>query len=642
MLTTAMSEKRMNLLSDLNPPQQEAVKTTEGPVLIFAGAGSGKTKCLTHRLAYMIEQKLAPPDRILVVTFTNKAAGELAHRILKLLGQEEILERKHSQLAIRRLLPWVGTFHSICVRILRQEATNIGLNQNFTIYDTTDTLSLIRQILKEMNLDSKQYAPQAIKSIIGSAKNELMSPEQYAPYAQGHFQQIALEVYKKYQSALNKVGGLDFDDLIMTTVMMLETDHGIQAKYHRVFSYIMVDEYQDTNHAQYRLTQLLTNPKTKNLCVVGDDFQSIYAFRGASFQNILNFHKDFPDAQVFKLEQNYRSTKTILSGAGHIIEGVKRKSQKELWTDNEAGPPITIFEANNAYGEADFICSEVRTLRGLGYDWNDFAVLYRTNAQSRVLEEVLLAEGLPYRLVGAIRFYERKEVKDMLSYLRFIFNPDDSVAMSRIVNVPPRGIGPVALKKGSAKLEGFYEAMANIRDKALSVTPLAALELIIKETKYQKFLDDGSPEGEERWQNVEELLNLASEFERVEEFLEHVALVSDVDNYDGSSDAVTLMTLHSSKGLEFTVVFMTGLEEGLFPHMRSLDDDNEMVDGSRIPRQEGLGMDEERRLCYVGMTRAKKRLYMTHARSRIVHGGLTATMPSRFLREIDESLLDRV
>ncbi len=622
-----MSESK-DLFEGLNPPQVEAVKATEGPVLIFAGAGSGKTKCLTHRLAYILEQKLASPDQILAITFTNKSAGELAHRILKLLGQEEVLERKHSQLAIRRLLPWVGTFHSICVRILRREATNIGLNQNFTIFDTDDTLSLIRQILKELNLDSKQYAPQAIRSIISSAKNELMTPVQYAPYAQGHFQLIALEVYKKYQAALNKVGGLDFDDLIMTTVKMLETDRGIQTKYHQGFCYIMVDEYQDTNHAQYRLTQLLTNPETKNLCVVGDDFQSIYSWRGANFQNILNFQKDFPGAQVFKLEQNYRSTKTILSGAGHIIERVKRKSQKKLWTANEAGPPITIFEANNAYGEADFICNEIRTLRGMGYDWNDFAVLYRTNAQSRVLEEIMLAEGLPYRLVGAVRFYERKEIKDMLSYLRFIFNPDDLVAMTRIVNVPPRGIGPVALKKGGEKLESFFELMANIREKILSSTPLAALEVIIKETKYQKYLDDGSPEGEERWQNVEELLNLASEFERLEEFLEHVALVSDVDNYDSSSDAVTLMTLHSSKGLEFTTVFMTGLEEGLFPHMRSLDDDNEM--------------DEERRLCYVGMTRAKKRLYMTHARSRITHGGLTSTLPSRFLREIDESLLDRV
>ncbi|MEK9167607.1 MAG: UvrD-helicase domain-containing protein [Patescibacteria group bacterium] len=624
-----MSEaKKIDLFSGLNPPQQEAVKTTEGPVLIFAGAGSGKTKCLTHRLANMIEQKLAPPNQILVATFTNKAAGELAHRILKLLGQEHLLEVKHSQLAIRRLLPWVGTFHSICVRILRNEATNIGLNQNFTIYDTDDSLSLIRQILKELNLDSKQYSPQAIKSIIGSAKNELMTPEQYAPYAQGHFQGIALEVYKKYQTQLTKVGALDFDDLIMRTVKMLETDSSIRNKYHEIFRYVMVDEYQDTNQAQYRLTQLLTDPKTKNLCVVGDDFQSIYSWRGANFQNILNFQKDFPGAQVFKLEQNYRSTKTILSGAGQIIERVKRRSQKKLWTDNEAGPPITIFEAPNAYGEADFICSEIRTLRGMGYDWNDFVLLYRTNAQSRVLEEILLAEGLPYRLVGAVRFYERKEIKDMLSYLRFIFNPEDSVAMARIINVPPRGIGPVTIKKGGEKLENFFQSMSNIRDKVLSATPLAALELIIKETKYQKFLDDGSPEGEERWQNVEELLNLASEFERLEEFLEHVALVSDVDNYDGTSDAVTLMTLHSSKGLEFTVVFMTGLEEGLFPHMRSLEDDNEM--------------DEERRLCYVGMTRAKKRLYMTHARSRIIHGGLTSTLPSRFLREIDESLLDRV
>jgi len=617
-----------DIFNGLNDPQIEAVRATEGPVLIFAGAGSGKTKCLTHRLAFIMEQKLAAPDQILAITFTNKASGELAHRILKLLGQEHLLEVKHSQLAIRRLLPWVGTFHSICVRILRNEATNIGLNQNFTIYDTDDSLSLIRQVLKELNLDSKQYSPQAIKSIIGSAKNELMTPEQYAPYAQGHFQGVALEVYKKYQAALNKVGGLDFDDLIMTTVKTLETDSDIRAKYQQLFRYVMIDEYQDTNHAQYRLTQLLTNPKTKNLCVVGDDFQSIYSWRGANFQNILNFQKDFPGAQVFKLEQNYRSTKTILSGAGHIIERVKRKSQKKLWTDNEAGPPITIFEANNAYGEADFICNEIRTLRSMGYDWNNFAILYRTNAQSRVLEEILLAEGLPYRLVGAVRFYERKEIKDMLSYLRFIFNPDDSVAMARIINVPPRGIGPATLKKGGERLTAFLATLSHIRDKAVVATPLVALELIIKTVGYQKYLADGSPEGEERWLNVEELLNLASEFERLEEFLEHVALVSDVDNYDGTSDAVTLMTLHSSKGLEFTTVFMTGLEEGLFPHMRSLEDDNEM--------------DEERRLCYVGMTRAKKRLYMTHARSRIIHGGLTSTLPSRFLREIDENLLDRV
>ena len=400
-----MLESAENIFALLNLPQQQAVRATEGPVLIFAGAGSGKTKCLTHRLAYIIDQKLADPNQILCITFTNKASGELAKRILKLLGQEHLLAVKNSQFVIRRLLPWVGTFHSICVRILRAEAIKIGLNPNFTIYDTNDTLSLIRQILKEMNLDSKQYSPPAIKSIIGSAKNELLTPEQYQPYVQGHFQLIALEVYKKYQTELNKVGGLDFDDLIMTTVKMLETDSGIRAQYQHLFCYVMIDEYQDTNHAQYRLTQLLTNPKTKNLCVVGDDFQSIYAFRGASFQNILNFNKDFPGAQVFKLEQNYRSTKTILSGASHIIDKVKKRSDKKLWTDNEAGPPITVFEAANAYAEADFISSEIRTLRSLGYDWNDFAVLYRTNAQSRVLEEILLAEGLPYRLVGAVRFY---------------------------------------------------------------------------------------------------------------------------------------------------------------------------------------------------------------------------------------------
>lgn len=623
-----MSTEIKTLTAELNPAQCQAVQATEGPVLIFAGAGSGKTKCLTHRLAYIIAEEKATADQILAITFTNKAAEELSKRILKLLNLGELENVRNKALYVRRYLPWVGTFHSICVRLLRNEAENIGLKRTFTIFDESDVSTLIRRILKDLNLDTKQYQPTAIRSVISSAKNELMSPEQFAPFAQGHFQGVALEVYKRYQKELVSLGALDFDDLIFYTVKMLEEQTDIRAKYHQQFRYVMVDEYQDTNQAQYRLTSLLTNPKASNICVVGDDFQSIYGWRGANFQNILNFQRDFPGTQVFKLEQNYRSTKTILAGAAQVIERVKRRSDKKLWTDNEQGSPITIFEANNAYGEADFICSEVRTLRTLGYEWSDFAVLYRTNAQSRVLEEIFLAEGMPYRLVGAIRFYERKEVKDVLAYLKFLTNPDDAVAMSRIVNVPPRGIGPKTLERGGEKLEAFYTQMADLRQTVLAQTPLTALEAIIKAVKYQAFIDDGTPEGEERWENIEELLNLSSEFESMEEFLERVALVSDVDNYEHGAEAVTLMTLHASKGLEFTTVFLTGLEEGLFPHMRALEDDSQM--------------DEERRLCYVGMTRAKKRLYLTQARQRIIHGGLTNTVPSRFVREIDENLLDRI
>lgn len=622
------AQTKLDIFADLNKPQIEAVKATEGPVLILAGAGSGKTKCLTHRMAYIVAEGKASLNEILCVTFTNKASQELAHRILKILGQPIESFEKNPNLAMRRLLPWVGTFHSICVRLLRAEAANIGLSPTFTIFDSDDTLSLIRSILKEKNLDPKQYSPQAVRSIISGNKNELMSPDAYEPFAQGHFQQIALEVYRKYQSELNRLSALDFDDLIGKTVAMLAEYPEIKAKYHKQFKYVMVDEYQDTNKAQYRLTRLLTDPKTNNLCVVGDDFQSIYGWRGANFNNILNFHKDFPGTTIVKLEQNYRSTKTILSGANQVVQKVKKRSDKKLWTENEDGPPITIFEANNAYAEADFIATETRALQGMKYHWGDFAVLYRTNAQSRILEEIFLGEGIPYRLVGALRFYERKEVKDMLAYLRFLINPDDTHALARIINVPPRGIGPKTLQAGGEKVQTFLTAMETLRQMAAENTPAVVLENLLLATKYQAFIDDGTPEGESRWENVEELKNLSFEFEKIEDFLEHVALVSDVDNYDGAADAVTLMTLHASKGLEFTSVFMTGMEEGLFPHMRALEDDSEM--------------DEERRLCYVGMTRARKRLYMTHARSRILHGGLTSTLPSRFLYEIDTNLVDRI
>lgn len=617
-----------DIFGDLNEPQISAVKATEGPVLILAGAGSGKTKCLTHRLAYIVAEKKAGLDEILAITFTNKAAQELGRRILNILGVPISEFEKNPNFTMRRRLPWVGTFHSICVRLLRNEAENIGMSRTFTIFDSDDSLSVIKQILKAKNLDPKQYNPQAIRSIISGAKNELMNPDGYEPYAQSHFQHIALEVYRDYAKELKKLSALDFDDLIGVTVKMLEENPEIKTKYHRQFKYVMVDEYQDTNHAQYRLTLALTDPKTKNLCVVGDDFQSIYGWRGANFKNILEFNRDFPAVTVVKLEQNYRSTKTILKGANQIVEKIKKRSDKKLWTDNEAGVPITIFEANNAYGEADFIAMEIRALQGIGAHWNDCAVLYRTNAQSRVIEEIFLNEGVPYRLVGALRFYERKEIKDILAYLRFLINPDDTHSLARIVNLPPRGIGPKTFQLGGEKVQAFLAEMAKLRGLVLESSPQVVLEALLKAVKYQEFVDDGTPEGEARWENVEELKNLAFEFDKLEDFLEHVALVSDVDNFDGSADAVTMMTLHASKGLEFTTVFLTGMEEGLFPHSRSLEDESEM--------------DEERRLCYVGMTRARKRLYLTHARQRIIHGGLHNTMPSRFLYELDANLVDRV
>lgn len=616
------------ILGDLNAAQKEAVLATEGPVLIFAGAGSGKTKCLTHRLAYIVAEGKATTSQILAITFTNKAAQELSGRIMRILDLPLTEHQRNPVLATRKYLPWVGTFHSICVRLLRQEHEAIGLPRSFTIFDSDDSLTLIRGIIKNLGYDPKQFNANAIRSVISGAKNELLSPEQYAPYVQGYFHQVALEVYRKYQKRLAELSALDFDDLIMATVKMLEQFPDIRSKYQEQFRYIMVDEYQDTNHAQYRLTALLVNPETKNICVVGDDFQSIYAWRGANFQNILNFNRDFPGTTICKLEQNYRSTKTIIKGAAQVVERVKRRSDKRLWTDNEEGPPISVLEANNAYAEAEFIATEIRSLKTFGHNWGDFSVLYRTNAQSRIIEEIFLAQGVPYRLVGALRFYERKEVKDMLGYLRYLANPSDLHAMARAINVPPRGIGPKTLEKGGEKVDRFKAEMQDIRDLLSELRPVDLLEKVLKVSHYKSFIDDGTPEGEGRVENIEELINLASEFESLDEFLEHVTLVSDVDNYDSNADAVTLMSMHASKGLEFTVVFLAGCEEGLFPHMRALEEDSEM--------------DEERRLCYVAMTRARKRLYLTLARQRVIHGGLTNTVPSRFIREIDGSLLDMI
>ncbi len=622
------TKESVDVFKGLNDAQIEAVKATEGPVLILAGAGSGKTKCLTHRLAHIVSEGRASTDQILAITFTNKAAQELSGRMMRILSLPVHEFERNAAIAMRKYLPWVGTFHSICVRLLRNEYEVIGLPKSFTIFDSDDSSTLIRGIIKDMGHDPKQFNPNAVRAVISGAKNELLTPDEYAKYAQGYFHEIALQVYRRYQKRLGELGALDFDDLIMATVKMLQQFPEVRTKYQEQFRYVMVDEYQDTNHAQYQLTLMLTNPKSMNLCVVGDDYQSIYAWRGANFQNILNFSRDYPAAKVCKLEQNYRSTKTIIKGAAQVVERIKKRSDKKLWTDNEDGPPISVYEASNAYSEAEFIATEIRALKGFGHAWSDFALLYRTNAQSRIIEEIFLGEGIPYRLVGALRFYERKEIKDLLSYLRFLVNPDDVHAMERAINTPPRGIGPKTLQKGGEKVDRFKAEIEVIREQLSVLTPQQTLEKVLEMSRYKDYVNDGTPEGLGRMENVDELVNLSSEFEGLDEFLEHVTLVSDVDNYDSNADAVTLMSMHASKGLEFTVVFIAGCEEGLFPHMRALEEDSEM--------------DEERRLCYVAMTRARKRLYLTLARQRIVHGGLTNTIPSRFIREIDESLLDIV
>ena len=982
-------KKPEEILDGLNDAQKEAVVATDGPVLILAGAGSGKTRCLAHRIAYLMSKDLAGKDEILGVSFTNKAAEELGRRVLALLDYD-IPENNNIQLFIRRKLPWLGTFHSICVRILRMEHERAGLSANFTIFDSDDSLALVRQRLKAENLDVKQYSPQAIRAMISSAKNEMIKPTEYANLAQGHFQEIVARIYKKYQEELVKHGAVDFDDLILLTVDLLNDNPDICKKYQQKYKYIQIDEYQDTNLSQLKLTLLLTNPDAQNICVVGDDFQcllkglkiitedgykkiedikkgdlaitasgfgttnkfeieekaerdyngtiveittqdnekieltpehicfarlqpkidqwfiylmfredkgyrigitkgvrfsgkcltnglsvranqeradkmwiirtadslsearyyeelisikyqipkilfyaykrdgmtftqeqidnifkqldtrsnaeklmedyllfeeyphsrpqavtsensdyypgrsqvyliqfgdsrmdtvlpwhahririttankkiqeklenygfsmradkkskrvetsrkhlsqavelaeelsrageidlcrlarltkddknfswqpashlrvgmliptlegtnivakeikevkmkkyagkvydlnvkdshtfavnnmvvhnSIYAWRGANFRNILEFNKHFPTAQVFKLEQNYRSTENIINAAQAIIDKVSKKSDKKLWTENGEGLPVTVYSAADSYEEAEFIADEIRALSALGNGWNKHVLLYRTNAQSRLYEEIFLQKGVPYRLIGAMRFYERKEVKDLLAYIRYILNPGDLLSFTRAVNTPPRGIGPATIARGGPKIDNFNE---EIRRVDSIQPPQVLLDDIIKRFGYKEYTLDGTPEGEARWENVEELVNLASQFENINEFLEHVSLVSDVDNYDSNAQAVTLMTLHSAKGLEFETVFIVGMEEGSLPHMRALTEQNEL--------------DEERRLCYVGMTRARKRLYLTNANQRVIHGMTTYTMPSRFIDEIDPKILDRL
>lgn len=626
----------------LNPEQQRAVETTEGPLLILAGAGSGKTKTLTHRIAYLIATKKATPFNILSVTFTNKAAREMRERVAKLLGENP---------DNRSFMPFMGTFHSICVRLLRQDGEYIGVPRNFVIFDESDRVSAIKQASKQLMLDEKAFPARTIAGLISSAKNELMTPEEYAGIGSGPIHRAATQVFPLYQKLLKDAGALDFDDLIGRTVHLMQANQEVRQKWCRQFSYIMIDEYQDTNAAQYKLVKLLVNDQ-KNIAVVGDDWQSIYSWRGADFRNILNFEKDYPKTCIIKLEQNYRSTKFILDAAHAIISKNQQRSDKKLWTDLGDGRPVQVLQVASERSEGETIIRRIKNATEAKFrSYKDFAVLYRTNAQSRSIEEAFVRYGIPYRVVGGVRFYDRKEIKDIMAYLRLLYQPEDHISFERIVNVPTRGIGTKSLEKfyawqhaNNLGLQAALESVANhpeLTGKArkgltelgemLSVlrtlmdeTNLTGLlDSLVRRLDYMAHLDDGTLQGESRQENVKELLSVAQEYQDLglDGFLEEVALVTDIETGASSGDAVTLMTMHAAKGLEFPVVFITGLEESVFPHSRAFYEPSEM--------------EEERRLCYVGMTRAKEELYLLHATSRLLYGGMQHNPPSRFLSEID-------
>ncbi|HSX16959.1 MAG TPA: UvrD-helicase domain-containing protein [Patescibacteria group bacterium] len=632
-----------DLLVGLNPEQRRAVETTEGPLLIQAGAGSGKTKTLTHRIAHIIASGQATPFNILSVTFTNKAAKEMRERVAHLLG---------ARADNRGFMPYMGTFHSICVRILRQDGEHIGIPRSFVIFDESDRQAAVKQASKQLMIDEKSFPARVLSGIISSAKNEMTNPKEFANMAgSSPAQRTAAQVYPLYEKALKEASALDFDDLINKTVQMLQTQPEVRTKWQTQFKYIMIDEYQDTNAAQYKLVKLFTN-SDNNIAVVGDDWQSIYSWRGADFRNILNFEHDYPDCTVIKLEQNYRSTGAILEAAHSIITKNQQRSDKKLWTAAGHGMPVQMLQVASERAEGEAIVRRVRNAVDAGLrHYSHFAVLYRTNAQSRSVEETFIHYGIPYRIVGGQRFYDRKEIKDLMAYLRLIYQPEDRVSFARVVNVPTRGIGAKSLENfydwmlgnGYSLLEALNrvdtcgmvtakakkglgelgEMLLRLRELVDTTPPASIIDSLIRRLDYLKFLDDKTPQGESRQENVKELISVAQEYQDagLAAFLEEVALVSDIDQADFDGNAVTLMTLHAAKGLEFPVVFMVGMEETIFPHSRALYDQFEM--------------EEERRLCYVGMTRAREELYMIYATSRMLYGGAQHNPPSRFLSEID-------
>ena len=634
----------MNILASLNPVQQEAVLQTEGPLLIFAGAGSGKTRILTHRVAYLIHEKKIPPWNIMAVTFTNKAADEMKERVIDLLGK-------------RGERVWISTFHSAGLRILRQHIHALGYRKDFVIYDERDQQSLIKEIMKDLEMDPRIFHPSHIRAEINRAKNDAIPAEGYIAQPFDVFQKRVASVYERYEETLRRNNALDFGDLLRLTILLLRQFPDVLKSYQHLLHYLMVDEFQDTNAIQYELIRLLGG-RHRNVCVVGDDDQSIYRWRGADITNILNFEKDFLGARVIKLEQNYRSSKTILDAANGVVSHNLTRKEKLLWTENPQGELIVLYHAKDEEDEASYVVEQIHA--GIAGSYRDLAIFYRTNAQSRALEEALIKRGIPYLIVGALRFYERKEIKDVVAYLRVIANPADSVSLKRIINTPPRGIGNRTLEQlermsternlplyeglkalidegdlptsMGKRLTGFLQVMEAFRSSSLPLRDLV-LEVLEKTGYLDHLREEGTEQAISRAENVEELITVITEYQEspttedktLEVFLDRVALVSDADNYQDRWNRVSLMTLHCAKGLEFPVVFLTGMEEGLFPHHRRGEDLEEI--------------EEERRLCYVGMTRAKQRLYLIHANERTLFGAQRVCMPSRFLNEIPDELV---
>ncbi len=653
-----------NLLSSLNDVQREAVQYTDGPLLILSGAGSGKTRVITHRIAYLLAHHDVSPYRILAVTFTNKAAKEMKQRL------DVLVDGSVSQDL------WVATFHATCARILRRDIEKLGANaasesvsrstnyaytRDFTIFDTGEQVTLVKDVLRRLNYSDKQYNPRAILSHISRAKNESTLPKTYQNIADGYFERIVAEVYVLYQDALRVNNSLDFDDLLLFTVKLLNENPDVRQFYQDKFEYILVDEYQDTNRCQYELVNLLVTDTKQNICVVGDDDQSIYAFRGADIRNILDFEKDYPNTRVLRLEQNYRSTQNILDAAWGVVHNNSARKAKKLWTENDFGELVTCYEAMDESDEAGYVGTQIEDWHAEGVDYKDCAVFYRTNAQSRIFEEAFRAANIPYQIVGGVGFYDRMEIKDLLAYLRVVCNPNDSMSIRRIINVPSRGIGVTTLDRliNFAAQDGIplFDAIQRVDeittinrglqakvqrfikifdDFDASMLPADALDYVLKVTGYLKNLEmQNTIEAQNRVENIEELINAVIEYEQntseptLSDYLENVALTADIDTMEtDSTDMVTLMTLHSAKGLEFPFVFIVGMEEGYLPHGRSLDTQAEL--------------EEERRLCYVGITRAMEQLYLSHARSRRTFRETEYRIQSRFISEIPEHLIKHV
>ncbi len=624
------------LLQDLNPRQKEAVLATEGAVLILAGPGSGKTKTLTSRVAWLLSQGVRP-EQILTVTFTNKAAEEMRIRIKQWAESKDIADL------------FIGTFHALAVRILRQHASRLGYLRNFTIFDDDDVLSILKETMKEREINSKQFPPGMIANTISRLKNELLTPERYEAEAGNIdlYPRIVHKIYAALQERLKQANAMDFDDLLLNTCLLFERHPEILAQYQNRFHYIHVDEYQDVNQAQYVMIRELAR-KHGNIAVVGDDAQAIYAFRGADFRNILNFEQDWPQAKVVVLDQNYRSTQIILDAAHQVIAKNKMQKEKNLWTERGQGESLTLVPVENERREAEFVVDKIADLLTQGFSVKDIVVLYRTNAQSRILEEILLDHKIPYKIVGGIRFYQRKEIKDMIAYLRWLLNPKDLVSLKRIINIPPRGIGPRSFllylaqstdkksgnnlgKNAAQEITNFDELVLNLREKIKIAPPTMLSKDLLKAIRYQEYLEEGNNAGE-RWENIQEFVNLAKKYDSlpcptgVEKLLEDIALLAETDEADLNREAVHLMTLHAAKGLEFPVVFMVGLEDGIFPHSRSLLNSQEL--------------EEERRLMFVGLTRAKDKVFLSFAMRRAHFGSTQANPPSRFLAEIPEHLLE--